>query len=170
MTQQAADPFYWNREKFSLIEAEDIYSLFDPDKYGFKPKAPHTACWKGFIVFLAVRQERLYFESLWINCEGDNYPTINGVEAVDEGNFHIYEKIRLPLDYTGRITIGKDSVKELEGGAFIGRFALRDIRKLSFKNGLLQNWEQEEWWHGWPREEEENLAGLPKHPVTSDCR
>ena len=51
MTMQVPDPFIWKKKKYTFIGADNVYELFDPEKFGFDPEEISTACWKGFVVF-----------------------------------------------------------------------------------------------------------------------
>ncbi|ADL53675.1 hypothetical protein [Clostridium cellulovorans] len=140
MSQQMTDPFDWNKKEYIFIAASDVYELFDPEKFGLKPEAPHTACWKGFIIHFSVKQSQLFIDKLEVNCEDDVYPSINGVEAVDKsrwGDFHVYNKLKMPVTYTGTIIIGKHLNKSFLGRAFTGPHSYDETYELEFEQGIL---------------------------------
>lgn len=62
MTAQMKDPFIWNQKKWTFIGADDVYSLFDPQKYGLTPTMANTACYKGFIIQFAVIDNSLFLK------------------------------------------------------------------------------------------------------------
>ncbi len=49
MCSQIQDPFVIDDKTYTFISAENVYSLFDPEKYGLALTALHTACWKGIV-------------------------------------------------------------------------------------------------------------------------
>lgn len=142
MSQQMTDSFNWDREEYIFIAASDVYGLFDPEKFGLKPEAPHTACWKGFLIHFSVKSNQLYIEKLEVNCQDGVYPLINGVEAVDKskgGDFHVYNKLKMPVAYTGTIIIGKHLNKRFLGRAFTGSHSYDETYELEFEQGILIN-------------------------------
>ncbi|MCR5661461.1 MAG: hypothetical protein K6G50_04965 [bacterium] len=139
MTQQMKDPFFWNKEEWVFLGAENLYSLFDPAKYGLSPTAPHTACWKGFIVQFRIDNKQLILDELSVFCENNTYPPINGIEARKEshGSMWTYNNIDLKLPYTGTIVIGKVMKPEFRGRVFTGPHSYETTFDLSFQNGQL---------------------------------
>ncbi len=103
MSQQVTDPFIWEGDEWIFIGADNVYDLFDPEAFGLKPEAPHTACWKGFVVTFETKAGELYLKKLLVNTEDDVYPDINGVKAIDgKMDFHAYNDldIKLNLNYS----------------------------------------------------------------------
>ena len=66
MSQQMTDPFIWNDEEWIFLRADDVYALFDPQKYGLNPSPMTTACWKGFIIQFSVEHNELFLDKLYI--------------------------------------------------------------------------------------------------------
>jgi len=140
MSQQVTDPFIWEGEEWIFLRADDIYSLFDPEKYGLKPEAPHTACWKGFVVSFELKDNRLYLKNLLVNTADDEYPDINGVSAAKSGiSFHEYKNLDIELLYSGTIIVGKKMKKEFLGRAFTGPHSYSKTYELKFEEGMLKN-------------------------------
>ena len=138
MTAQMKDPFIWNQEKWTFIGAEDVYSLFDPQKYGLTPTMANTACYKGFIVQFAVIDNSLFLEKLLIRCKNNLYPPINGINPVP-GDYGMtaYNDIHLPLSYTGKIIVGNEMKPEFHHRAFTGPHSYAISFELSFIDGTL---------------------------------
>lgn len=139
MTVQIRDTFVWKKKQYYFETAKDYSSirLFEPKDYGFVPFAPHTACWKGFVLHFRINEEdELLIDTLEINDANNYYPEINGVKAVKDKElnccFHIYNNLNLKLTkYSGEIYI--DSNNNMD------RFRKRenDTIKLIIENGKL---------------------------------
>lgn len=143
MTQQIPDPFIWNDTENVLVRAENIYSLFDPEKYGLHPDMQSTACYKGFIISFSVKDGQLYIDTLRVYCRDGAYPVINGItpEKVEENFFSggmDYKNLNIASQYTGVITIGRHLLDLYRGRAFTGRHSYEVIYDLTFENGLLK--------------------------------
>ena len=144
MSQQMTDPFVWNNKEYVFCGADDIYSLFDPSKFELTPTAPHSACWKGFVVHFLVKDRRLYISKLEVYCEDGNYPPINNVYPHKKllGSFYVYNHLNLPLTYTGGIVIGTNLLERFIGRAFTGPHSYENTFDLYFENGVLMSHEE----------------------------
>lgn len=142
MSQQMTDPFIWNDEKWIFLGADDVYSLFDPQKYGLVPSPLTTACWKGFVIQFSVRHNELFLDRLDVHCENNVYPEIAGILPIvtDNTRFHRYENIQQKLDYSGTITIGQKYLERYLGRSFTGPHMYEKVHELVFKNGVLQSY------------------------------
>lgn len=79
---QIPDAFIYKKEKYDFLEAENIYSLFNPIEYGFRPVMMRTACYKGFVIAFRIDDEdNLVLDSLLVNDTNHHYEDINGVKA-----------------------------------------------------------------------------------------
>lgn len=165
MSEQITDPFFWNDEEWVFIAAEEVYDLFDPEKYGLNPTDISTDCWKGFIIQFSVKNNCLFFDNLWVNCDDKKYPSINGVKAkyipyIIENSFferifmflkskyskyseysgyHFYENISKRLYYSGTIVIGQGFMEEYHERAFTGPHMYERVYELVFENGELKS-------------------------------
>lgn len=145
MSEQMPDLFKWNKKEYIFIGASDIYTLFDPKRYGLEPEAPYTACWKGFIIYFSVRKEQLYIDKLEVHCDNGIYPKINGVKAKDKTrfrNFHVYNKLNIPLKYTGTIIIGEHLNERFRNRAFTGPHSYDITYELKFEEGILLDFKE----------------------------
>ena len=117
MSQQVIDPFIWEGDEWIFLGADNVYDLFNPEAFGLKPEAPHTACWKGFVVTFETESSELYLKELLVNTEDDVYPDINGIKAIDDKmSFHAYKDLDIKLNQSGTIIVGREFKEE-----FIGR-------------------------------------------------
>ena len=116
MTVQIEDSFVWKKKQYYFENAKDYSSvrLFEPKDYGFIPVAPHTACWKGFVLYFKINEEdELLIDALEINDANNYYPEINNISATYDENidmdFHIYNNLNLKLsNYSGEIYINSE--------------------------------------------------------------
>ena len=116
MTVQIEDSFVWKKKQYYFENAKDYSSvrLFEPKDYGFIPVAPHTACWKGFVLYFKINEEdELLIDALEINDANNYYPEINNISATYAENidmvFHIYNNLNLKLsNYSGEIYINSE--------------------------------------------------------------
>lgn len=139
MTVQIEDSFVWKKKQYFFENAEDFSSvrLFEPKDYGFVPVAPHTACWKGFVLYFRINEDNeLLIDALKINDDNNYYPEINGVTAIEDKeldrSFHIYNNLNLKLtNYSGEIYINSNS--------FMARFREKENEKIKLiiENGKL---------------------------------
>ncbi|MBR4749060.1 MAG: hypothetical protein IK083_05770 [Abditibacteriota bacterium] len=141
MTMQRADPFRWKGKNYVFLGADDVYSLFDPEKYGLElGEARCSCCWKGFNISFSVRRNRLFICSLDVCCAEDKYPVINGVTAKENSmGCHEYKGLDIPTEYTGKIVIGDELDPAFEGRAFIGPHSYNKTWELVFENGILKD-------------------------------
>ncbi|WP_295153473.1 hypothetical protein [uncultured Ruminococcus sp.] len=138
MSEQMKDPFVWENKVWDLVGAEDIYSLFDPKKFGLSPSPRNTACWKGFVVQIKVTKDGLMLDTLYVYCQDNKYPPINGVSPIDTDlGMKYYDNINLKLEYSGTITVGTNMLSQFHGRAFIGGHAYEKTFELTFEKGAL---------------------------------
>lgn len=140
MTMQVPDSFIWKKKEYKFLGADNIYQLFNPEKFGFNPEYVDTACWKGFVIYFIVNEkDELILDRLDIHDRNNNYPPINEVESYEDSyGYHIYKNINLPLNnYSGTIIIADDLKKSCIGRAFIGPHCYNKTYELEVKNGKV---------------------------------
>lgn len=139
MSQQMTDPFIWNRKEYVFLGADDVYSLFDPNKYDLEPTEPDTSCYKGFIAHFLVKNNQIYISKLEVYCEDGHYPIINNVKPHKKmfDSFWVYKNLNLKLNYTGTIIIGTELSEAYIGRAFTGPHSYKQTYDLDFVDGLL---------------------------------
>lgn len=138
MSQQITDPFIGEGENWTFLGADNVYDLFDPEAFGLKPEALHTACWKGFVVTFSVESSELFLKNLLVNTENDVYPDINGVHAEESGmSLHEYKNLNIKLNYSGTIIVGQEFKEEFIGRAFTGPHSYSKTYELEFEEGIL---------------------------------
>ena len=138
MSEQVKDPFIWNNKKWDFIGAENVYSLFNPERFGLSPDSHNTACHKGFIIQFKVVDDELILDELLVYCKNNIYPPINDVFPVEgDMRMKLYKNINLKLEYSGVIMIGTNMLPEYYGRAFTGAHSYEKVYELSFEEGIL---------------------------------
>lgn len=160
MTVQMEDLFLWNHQEWVFINDKHSdklfrfyelkkYELFKPENYGLNIKMFSTNCRKGFLVQFAIKENNLFLENLWVNCEYNIYPEINEVKAkyidysdkeeeLNYAGFHIYKNISERLYFSGKVIIGQEPQKGYLGNTF-AFYVYDKVFELIFKNGVLQS-------------------------------
>lgn len=160
MAKQLPDMFFWHRTeagetknfKCIFLGADNVYSLFDPAKFGFQPMEIHSACYKGFVVTFALREDRLFMDRLEIFTRDGRYPVLNGKESIFNlaTGFHEYNRLNMPLIYTGTMEVIEcyDVAVEIAAGtdgaptAYKGPFGDEPVYELRFREGVLTGHEK----------------------------
>lgn len=138
MSIQMRDPFYWNGEEYDLLMAEDIHSLFHPATYGIELSYDFSGCWKGFVIQLSVRENRLVWDSLELVAGEKAAPPIFGIVPVcPDKLFYKYKDIDKVMDYTGTITIGRGLLPRFINRSFVGPHSYASVFQLVFEKGKL---------------------------------
>ena len=70
MTGQIPDTYRYQGEDYSVIAMTTPID-FDPRDFGFKPEAPNTACWRGYVCHYEITDEEFFLKKLEIFC-GEN--------------------------------------------------------------------------------------------------
>lgn len=137
MTGQIADSFLYEGEVYSLI-GYDKGEPFTPLDYDIFPKAPHTACWRGFVLYYKVENNQFILQDMQVNSEEG--PEINGVKpkkSEESFKFH-YQDLNLKLKYSGKIKIAKDFIQDMYVHmGFQRASAFQTVVELVFKDGEL---------------------------------
>ena len=137
MTGQISDSFLYEGEVYSLV-GYDKGEPFTPLDYDILPKAPHTACWRGFVLYYKLDNKTLLLQDMQLNA--DEAKEINGVKpkkTEESIKFH-YQDLNLKLDYTGKLLIARDFIKEMYVHmGFQRASSYRKVVELKFKNGEL---------------------------------
>lgn len=111
MTAQIADTLMLGGEKYEVVGIDGT-DPFSPEDYGLSPVMWHTACYRGYVLGMAVQGDSLALVDLSV-CDADcRYPEINGVKPVvsnppvSEVGIAEYSDLGLPLSFTGRLRLG----------------------------------------------------------------
>ena len=140
--------------KYDLLYEEGALRLFNPLDIGFETYSKSSMCWSGHMCVYKVKNNELYLDRLDINSE--NKIKINGKEPSRVlsiltylkdifcfGFDYTYKNIKLKLNYTGEILIGKGNVENdfdndyYYDECLMSPHSYEEVLKLKFKNGKL---------------------------------
>ena len=96
-------------EEFPLVESKPGLG-FHPEQFGIVTEKLHTACLRGFVGTFAIRDGRLFLDSLEVLAKDARYPEINGVPPACRGGPlrpALYFGLGR-LRYTGTLRFGND--------------------------------------------------------------
>lgn len=147
MTLQIRPTLIYNNKKYTISDSALMFG-FEPQKYGFKPKALCTACWDGFLCQYCIHYNMLCLDSIDINESTDFMPILFGkspswtsTRIKGEGSQLRYTNLKKPFDYTGSLIIVSDYL-ENNPSPYIhkpGYNNYKTMLKLTFKSSILTN-------------------------------
>ena len=109
MTAQIGDIYRFKKNRYTIIAMSKPIN-FHPSHYGFKPTAPHTACWRGYCCEYIIKQDGLYLDKLEINCADGHYPALFGICADESpeirGSMKVYRNLNHRINFTGNLVVG----------------------------------------------------------------
>lgn len=112
MTAQIPNTVVFRKMVYDIIGLENG-RLFYPEDFGFRPSMIHTACCDGFFARYLIRKSGLYLERLTIYSEDQVYPHLNRIApkpSRQEYGCMFYDRVFLPIPYTGAIRLGRDFI------------------------------------------------------------
>ena len=144
MTAQVGDKFFMKGKNYSIV-AMTTPLEFHPSKLGITPQYVTTACWAGFWCVYNVTEEGIFLKDLYVNSKDDNYPKIEGIDAIEEEpnsysymGHHLYKNLNMKIDYTGKILVGRNFINEYYIHMGYQRpWAYEVLIELVFENGKL---------------------------------
>lgn len=115
MTMQIEDKIEYLNDQYTIIKCEKD-EIFEPGDYGFSPTPLSTACLKGYFCKYSIENDYLILFQLNIGLETENPPVLQGISATnieEHSSNWMFEKVNLPLNYSGGIIIGRNVVDEI---------------------------------------------------------
>jgi hypothetical protein len=103
MTGQMHDNIKYKGQDYNLINSSEEID-FDPEAYGVKAEAPHTALWRGYQCEYIIKDDSLCIKDLYVYNHDNEYPPINGVSSTENSGW--YYDVNIVLDYRGKIVCG----------------------------------------------------------------
>jgi len=163
MSQQVEDKFIYNGKEYILIALESPKKFLDFKKFRLNPIEMSTACWRGFVITFAIKDNQLIVDQILTNNQTYTRShkrktivihEINGVlpeiiepkgliEGHKEYRILHYNNLNYTLDYTGIIIIVRNFINKYISGPYaflsISPFCYKEILKLTFVEGTLTN-------------------------------
>lgn len=107
MTAQIPDYVDYDGEEYALLGLTGG-PLFSIRKWGIEPKNDgFSGNWRGYTIRYHI-DDGIYVTSLYANSSDGLYPTINGVDPVDQ----VYENLNLRINYTGKVQLGTGFLRD----------------------------------------------------------
>ena len=143
MTIQVGHLYRYDNNDYSIVSSTNPV-LFDHKECGVVPFPRCTACHRGYWCCYATVDSQFVLADLFINTQDDTYPSICGITATVEDDrvkymgHHIYRGLHIPIDYTGKLLIGRNAIPTYYvDGLFNVPWAYKDLKELVFENGML---------------------------------
>jgi hypothetical protein len=138
MTGQIPDFILYDNEEYDLVGFRGE-GLLTPQDFGLTPKSPHTACWRGFVMYYECRENRLLLHAMDVHT--NTAPVINGVKATDGGNssfnYH-YEGIDVDVPFSGSLVLAREFIDSMYVHMGFQRLqAFKTVLELIVKNGHI---------------------------------
>lgn len=111
MTAQIADRFLFNKEYYSLIGIKGG-SLPTPKSFGMESEMMTTACYRGYHALYELTEKELILREFTLNEPHRKYLPIDGIKPVVTEYYGTYENLNLIVDFTGKIRLAKDFLRE----------------------------------------------------------
>lgn len=119
--------------------------LFEPSAFGVRPVPWVAAVWRGYRVTYAVQSERLLLQRLVIGVDADDSAgaapkMLFGRELKRSGRGPVVlEDLAEPVDFTGGMLVGHDSIQGLRIGVdYHPAWRWRIVHELLFESGVLK--------------------------------
>ena len=146
-TEQVNDNFVYKGKTYFITGGR---IPLDFNKWGLRPVAMSTACWRGYIASFALVGDKLVLTDLVVNIsarEDAVVPTINDVSPTDRtseaSRSHFirlaYNNINLPLDFTGPAYLKDGRLIRGMYGRFDDAAGFETVIELVFENGALKS-------------------------------
>ena len=146
MTGQINDTFNYKGTNYSISAIEYPKEFFEISALGLAPSSFSTACWRGYVAYFAIDDDRhLILKHLNTNkgsLEESAVPKINGKAPISKedsfGSSLDYKDVDLPLPYSGGVLITDGFIHErYVHMGFQSPLSYELVIELKFKNGLF---------------------------------
>ena len=142
MTMQILDTLLYEGEEYEMIDWSAPLG-FDPGDYGLRPRGLNTANHRGFCGEWEIVDGALTLMRLIVNDSLDNYPPVNGREAMFGAappfwGYHVYHAVGIVPDFTGTMVIGRARRNSpFHIGGRSARSSFKTVLEITFENGRL---------------------------------
>jgi hypothetical protein len=140
MSAQKYDEFIFRGEKYSLVAVEHNFANYNLQDFNIEiHTAPYISCLlRKYYLTYTIIDNVIYLNQLHIHATSGEFPQINGVECLKENNIIEYRNIMLPINYTGRIILGKNLIDDFYIHAgFQYPHAYGSVWELNFEENYL---------------------------------
>ena len=139
MTGQIPDAFIYKKKECAIVGL-DGGPLFSPADFGMDVRAPHTACWRGYVATYTCLDSKLILTHLSVSTTTPM--KLNNKPPVEDAKHFgfVYEDLGLKFPFTGTIIIARDFINEMYVHmGFQSASSFRDVHELTFEKGVLLN-------------------------------
>jgi len=141
MTTQIPNTILYRDQHYCIADLK-VKGLFKPAMFGIKVTPAGSMCWRGYVCHYAIQNQRLELDTLSV-ATNEPAPNLFGVKPEPPEQKGacwnaVYQDLRLPITYTGNLTIAKDYIEEMrEQRAMQTAWKFKEVRTLTFKHGKL---------------------------------
>lgn len=142
MSSQISDYIKYNDCEYSIAAIENEWP-FNPEIYGFRPRATSTANYRGYYCRYAIKDDQLLLDTLYIQLEEDETPTFRGI-AAQKGKYyktnHLFEyrDIGFLINYSGGMIIGNEFLQEFYVHmGFQRAHCYKYVKEILFEDGKI---------------------------------
>jgi len=137
LTGQFPEKFIYEDKEYDVVGIEKGV-LFDPIAHGFRPFFTITACWRGFQLTFAIKDEKLVLKHMSINIKRAKKFNGKRPKPTTEYFAYQYEELNFPLVYTGGVLIARDFIQSLYVHmGFQSPTSYQTVLELTFQEGVL---------------------------------
>jgi hypothetical protein len=140
MTAQIQDRVFFNRGEYILCGTKGE-GLTTPAQFGMQTAMISTACYRGYHLTYRVIDDTLSLTEMVVRTPDDVYPTLNGVEAVFDKEWHVarYTGLQIKTAFTGCLLIANNFIGPLYAHTgFQKPTSYRNVIELRFQHGEMQ--------------------------------
>jgi hypothetical protein len=152
MTAQIRDTVLFRGHEFAVAACDGL-GLFEPYHHGLTPVMVSSACRRGYRCRYAIAPEGLVLDQLAIALAGRDAeaarrgmgpllfgrpPALRVYEDEGDEPAYLYEGLRAPIRFTGRLLVGSGIVRELSGlRGLPAIYGFREVVEQVFEHGRL---------------------------------
>lgn len=119
MTGQIPDEVLYQNKVYSIVGIKGE-GFPDPLDYGFLPRSPHTANWRGYQMWYEIDTDQLSLQQMDVYVEKtkEKPARINDVKPVSKkwggGIIHLsYQNLKYKTEFTGNLLVGSDFIDSM---------------------------------------------------------
>lgn len=144
MTIQVRDEYTHQGENYVFL-ASPCFEGFNPYLYGFVPTPANTAFIDGYWCSYSIKDNYLYFDTLHIHCNDDNYPKLFSRnysknilgQPIERMGYRTYKSLNMRAHISGSILLGKDMIAQPLEDDFHALFNYNTVKEFIFKDDKL---------------------------------